>query len=340
MGSPVVANRRSFRSLRSRIIPSCVNHAAQLVGALLIGGIMLHSSQVEAAEIDRPVNFRRDVAPLLEDHCLCCHNRDSAKGDLSLSTAKDLRSTEFVIPGKPEQSHLMAVIQPDGDEPAAMPKEGKPLSATQVDLLRRWIAAGADWPAEITLQIRSKADSTWWSLQPSANSNPPQTASPNKNPIDHFVRVKLDEKGLAPSPVADRRVLIRRLYFDLLGLPPTPESVASFVADPNPKAYERLSMNCWFRGISVNAGRGTGSTLLITQTLTGLSGTNVATTPGDTGITSFDRSTTTSRTTSFYGNKSLATRRRTQPQIRSSRQDFWLPGRGTSSVRLKPKVRS
>jgi hypothetical protein len=240
MGSPVVANRRSFRSLRSRIIPSCVNHAAQLVGALLIGGIMLHSSQVEAAEIDRPVNFRRDVAPLLEDHCLCCHNRDSAKGDLSLSTAKDLRSTEFVIPGKPEQSHLMAVIQPDGDEPAAMPKEGKPLSATQVDLLRRWIAAGADWPAEITLQIRSKADSTWWSLQPSANSNPPQTASPNKNPIDHFVRVKLDEKGLAPSPVADRRVLIRRLYFDLLGLPPTPESVASFVADPNPKAYERL----------------------------------------------------------------------------------------------------
>ena len=189
---------------------------------------------------DLKVNFPRDVAPILEAHCLRCHGSESPEGDFSLSTAADLREAGFAVPGKPEQSHFLAVVQPDGDQPPAMPKEGKPLTASQIAVLRQWIKAGADWPEGVTLRVRSKADSTWWSLQPVTHPAPPQTASTSENPIDHFVQVKLDEKDLQPSPAAGRRILIRRLYFDLLGLPPTPEAVASFVADPNPKAYEHL----------------------------------------------------------------------------------------------------
>lgn len=221
-------------------MPSLATCATLLVSALLVNGIVLHASRGKAAENERPVDFRRDVAPLLEENCLRCHNGDSAKGDFSLSTADHLRDTDFVVPGEPDQSRVLTVIQSEGDQPAAMPKEGKPLTSAQVDLLRRWILEGADWPAEVTLRVRSKADSTWWSLQAITRTNPPVTTAVSDNPIDHFVRARLDAKGLNASAVADRRVLIRRLYFDLVGLPPSPEAVASFVAAPNPKAYEQL----------------------------------------------------------------------------------------------------
>ncbi|NQV28372.1 MAG: DUF1553 domain-containing protein [Rhodopirellula sp.] len=193
-----------------------------------------------AAETAQPVHFQRDIAPIFETHCLRCHNADSPEGDLSLATADDLREATLVVPGQPEQSPLLNVVQTNGNDPAAMPKEGKPLTDIQVKLLRRWIESGAEWPDTVKLRVRSKADSTWWSLQPVVSSQPPETPSNSNNPIDHFVQARLNAAGLASSPVADRRVLIRRLYFDLLGLPPTPEAVASFVADSNPQAYEHL----------------------------------------------------------------------------------------------------
>jgi cytochrome c553 len=215
---------------------------AFIVPPLLAASVCNKAVTAHAEVVDKSesVDFQRDVAPILVANCLRCHGSDAPEGDLSLSNSADIRRAGFVVSGKPEQSHLLTVIQPDGDQPPVMPKEGKPLSAMQVDLLRRWVAAGADWPVGVILKAKSKADSTWWSLQPIASSTPPQTTSTSKNPIDHFVRAKLEEKGLAPSPLADRGPLIRRLYFDLLGLPPTPEAVATFVADPAPKAYERL----------------------------------------------------------------------------------------------------
>ena len=194
----------------------------------------------DAAKTIEPVSFQRDVAPLLVANCLRCHGDDSPEGDLSLASAVGLREAGIVVSGKPEESHLLTVVQPDGDKPPTMPKEGKPLTAAEVDILRRWIKAGAEWPEEVKLQIRSKADSTWWSLQPSRNPTPPKTDSSSRNSIDHFVRAKLNEKGLHSSPKADRRTLIRRLYFDLVGLPPSPKAVADFVADPSPMAYEEL----------------------------------------------------------------------------------------------------
>ena len=206
--------------------------------ATLLAFGTIHLAATDAADTTEPVNFQRDVAPILAANCLRCHGSDSSEGDLSLSNANGMREAGIVVPGKPDESRLLIVVQADGDQPPVMPKEGTPLTAAEIDVLRRWIEAGADWPEEVTLKPRTKADSTWWSLQPTPNPTPPRTDSSSRNAIDHFVRAKLDEKSLHSSPTADRRTLIRRLYFDLVGLPPSPEAVAEFVANPNPKAYE------------------------------------------------------------------------------------------------------
>ena len=128
-----------------------------------------------------------------------------------------------------------------------MPKKGEPLSSGEVAVLRRWIAEGAVWPKDHVIQEKARADTSWWSLRPLADVKPPSRPLSGElpdawadNPIDRFVLVKLFEKGLRPSPPADRRTLIRRVTYDLTGLPPTPEEVDAFVADRRPVAYERL----------------------------------------------------------------------------------------------------
>lgn len=213
---------------------------AVVATATLLAFATNYPAATDGAETPDQVDFQRDVAPILVANCLRCHGSDAPEGDLSLKNATGLRETGIVVASKPEESHLLTIVQPDGDQPPAMPKEGKPLTSSEVRVLRRWIKAGADWPEDVTLKTRAKADSTWWSLQPVTAPTPPKTDWTSKNAIDHFVRAKLIEKSLPHSPKADRRTLIRRLYFDLLGLPPSPEAVAEFVADPNPGAYELL----------------------------------------------------------------------------------------------------
>ncbi len=181
------------------------------------------------------VQFQRDVAPIFQSHCLRCHGPGKASGDFSIVSADDLVKKEFLVPGDPDSSHLLALIT--GDEPE-MPKEGRPLSDVQVETIRQWVLQGADWPREFKLQQRSKADSSWWSLQSVAPITPPDREE--KYPIDRFVRYQLEQQGIKHSPRADRRTLIRRLYFDLLGLPPAPEEVKQFVDDADPDAYEKL----------------------------------------------------------------------------------------------------
>ncbi len=187
-----------------------------------------------AGTADDAVDFARDVAPIFESRCLRCHKPGNTKGDLSLATFDDLADNEFVVAGKPDESYLLEMVMPAGDKPPAMPKEGQPLSEQQVAVIRRWIADGATWPNQIVLRERAKADASWWSLQPVADADGAAKS------IDQFVRAKLAENDLQPSPPADRRTLIRRLYFDLIGLPPAPEAVTRFVADPDPQAYEKL----------------------------------------------------------------------------------------------------
>ncbi|WP_197451176.1 DUF1553 domain-containing protein [Rosistilla oblonga] len=188
-----------------------------------------------------PVDFVTQIAPILQQHCVHCHNETRKSGELSLSFGKDLLSLEFVVPGEPQNSHLIDTVTADVGERPSMPEEGSPLSEEQVATIRQWIAEGAKWPEGFEVQPKPKADASWWSLQQVADVPLPDVLpGGSTHPIDRFIQQRLKQEQLSPSPLADRRTLIRRLYYDLIGLPPTPEAVAAFVADPDPKVYEKL----------------------------------------------------------------------------------------------------
>ncbi len=185
------------------------------------------------------IDFSGQIAPILQRHCLRCHQSGHAAGDISLSTIEDLAEQESIVRGDSSSSPLVDLIRSvDGDRPQ-MPKEGAPLTASQVALIRQWIDQGASWPGEVVIQERARADSSWWSLQPIVDAPPPSNHD-EPNPIDRFVLATLAEHGLRPAVQADRRTLIRRLSFDLIGLPPTPAEVKSFVEDTDPRGYEKL----------------------------------------------------------------------------------------------------
>ena len=178
-----------------------------------------------------PVSYKRSVQPILAERCQMCHGPRNPSGKLSVGTVQGLlaggTSGPALKPGEPSASLLISVVS--GDKPR-MPKFGAPLAKEQIDLIRRWIEEGAHDDSA------GSAD-TWWSLKPLARpAVPPGPASP----IDAFLLDRLHQAGLTPSPEADRRTLIRRVYFDLHGLPPTPAEIQSFVNDPAPDAYERL----------------------------------------------------------------------------------------------------
>jgi mono/diheme cytochrome c family protein len=187
--------------------------------------------------------FPKQIAPILEQHCLRCHGKKSQRGGLSLATTSDALaggdSGPVLIPGKPDESHLLALVS--GDKPK-MPKKAAPLNAQQVALLRKWIEQGAPWPKDVSLAERKETGETWWSLKPFVRPSVPAGHSSGwaRNPIDAFVLDRLEKQGMKPSPEVDRRTLIRRLSFDLLGLPPSPAEIDAFVRDSSPDAYERL----------------------------------------------------------------------------------------------------
>ncbi len=191
-----------------------------------------------SATAEEPVDFGKQIAPIIEQHCVRCHWPGNRKGDVSLATLDDLKSNEYVVAGDADGSYLIELVTSQDGEPPAMPKEAKPLSDDEVALLRQWIEQGAKWPSDVVVKDKAKADASWWSLQPLRTTAP----SPENQvqSIDSFIHAKLDEHGLTFSPQADRRTLIRRLSFDLHGLPPTPEAVAAFVNDTDPQAYEKL----------------------------------------------------------------------------------------------------
>lgn len=197
---------------------------------------------------EEPVDFQQQIAPIIQQHCVRCHAPGKEQGDISLATFADLTSNGYVIAGDADGSYLIEVVTWQDGEPPTMPHKAEPLSKDQVSLLRQWIVEGAIWPEEVVIQEASKSDDSWWSLQPLSvgetgglpSNNAPQDDSSEYNTIDEFVIAKLRDHGLKLSPTADRRTLVRRLSFDLLGLPPTPEEVAAFVTDPDPAAYAKL----------------------------------------------------------------------------------------------------
>ncbi len=211
--------------------------------AILAAGMMCGASHA-AEDVTAARHFDDQIAPLLARRCLQCHNPSEKNGGLDLTTAAAAQtggdSGPAVMAGKPDESYLWERVA--GDE---MPPK-KPLPADEKKLLHDWLAAGAVWGPRPIDRFRytseARAGYDWWSLQPLGRIDPPavkQTAWP-RGPLDQFVLANLETHNLAPSPEADRRTLIRRVTFDLTGLPPKPEEVAAIVADPDPKAYEKL----------------------------------------------------------------------------------------------------
>jgi len=190
-----------------------------------------------AAEARRKVDFNRDIRPILSENCYACHGPDSGKRkaglrfDLKEGALARLKSDNFaIVPGHPEKSALVARITAKVEDDRMPPlKTGKHLTPAQIDLLRRWIGEGAEWKAH------------WSLIKP---ETPPLAAVKNsrwpRNPIDQFILARLEKEKLKPSPETDRATLIRRVTFDLTGLPPTPAEVDAFLADHKPGAYERL----------------------------------------------------------------------------------------------------
>ncbi len=180
-----------------------------------------------------PPSFQKEIAPILTK-CLGCHSTSKAKGELDLSQKKTAfdggSSGAAIVAGKPDESWLWKRVKADEMPPKT------PLSEPEKTLLQRWIEAGAPWDGELQSKKESPAVPLW-SLQPIERFN--RTPRGATNPIDAFIEEKLKANGLTFSPEADRRTLLRRLKFDLLGLPPTYEEVRAFEADTSPDAYER-----------------------------------------------------------------------------------------------------
>lgn len=194
--------------------------------------------------------FENQVRPLLAQHCLDCHDADEASGDLRLDSRMAMlvggESGAAIEPGKPAESLLVDAINYQSHE---MPPDGK-LSDDQIETLTRWISIGAPWPGEDPdapvrkRELFNEDDRNWWAIQPV--TSPPVPNLPGdfadwaRNPIDHFIADSMQSEGLTPAPPADSHTIVRRLYLNVTGLPPTPEQVAAFVQDDSAEAYESL----------------------------------------------------------------------------------------------------
>lgn len=196
-------------------------------------GVAIHAgvSIVHAA----PVDFNRDVKPILAENCFACHGPDegSRQANLRLDRAAAAMSetesgAQAIVPGDPDASELIARIE-SADEDTRMPPvdSQKSLTEAQKQVLRAWIEQGADYAEH-------------WSFVKPRRSEPPQAQNSSwpRNELDGYVLARLEAEGLAPAPEADRATLLRRLSFDLTGLPPTPAEIDAFVQDASSEAYE------------------------------------------------------------------------------------------------------
>ena len=198
--------------------------------------------RAEQADAQRRIDFLRDVRPIFERHCFRCHGPEKQQSNYRLDRRSiALKGGDYssspIVPGKSDQSPLIEYLSGNGD--LTMPPEGERLSAGEIATLRAWIDQGAAWPDDAEPDVASDH----WSFRPLSHPTVPNLDDPDfaiRNPIDAFVLRTLRENDLSPSPAADRRTFIRRVYFDVVGLPPAPEEVESFVNDRDPAAYEKL----------------------------------------------------------------------------------------------------
>ena len=202
------------------------------VSPVLVAGVLLAVARPTQADVD----FDRDIRSILSDACFACHGPDETErqAELRLDTRDGLFRQQdgitVVSAGEPDGSELLKrILSTDPDEQMPPPDSGLKLKPAQVELLRQWISEGAQWQQH-------------WAFVSPQRPDQPTVSQPEwvKNSVDAFVLARLDREGLKPSPVADRRTLIRRVTLDLTGLPPTPQEVDAFLADDFPQAYEKV----------------------------------------------------------------------------------------------------
>jgi cytochrome c553 len=208
-----------------------------------------------AASQETPAVTQHDVIPILLRRCTVCHGRNVREAGLDLRTKAAMlrggKSGPAIVPGKPEESLLLKKVRAGEMPPRRRIIEisVKPIEPAEIDVLTKWIAGGAP---EVFIQpdvattepdpIVTDRDREFWAFRPPRAVSPPvvQTSGRIRNPIDAFVLQKLEAAGLSLSPEADRATLLRRACFDLTGVPPEPDEVRTFLADPDPLAYEKL----------------------------------------------------------------------------------------------------
>jgi hypothetical protein len=220
------------------------------VGVICVGWLVAGSALAQEPATDGQRWFREKVQPILERNCYECHSSQAKKvrGGLLLDTRAGIRkggdSGPAVVPGDVKKSLLIQAVRHQGDL-AMPPRKSKLPDAVIADLVK-WVRAGAPDPrdyASTMARASGPADPlTFWSFHPVQRTPPPRVGDTSwpRTSIDPFILAKLEDRGLRPAPPAPKAVLVRRLYFDLTGLPPAPEDVAAFVADDSPDAYERL----------------------------------------------------------------------------------------------------
>ncbi len=214
---------------------SCASPSAALRYAVLWGIVSLWWLPIGHA--DESVSFNWDVRPLLSENCLACHGNDAAKREakLRLDDPKSVfddtrRGGPIVVPGDPSASELIRrITSDDPDERMPPPESGKSLSSTNIETMRQWVADGAVFEEH-------------WSFIPPRRTTPDDVSNPewSTNTIDAFILARLEEEGITPAQEATRRTLIRRVFLDVIGLPPSPEEVEAFLRDDTPGAYARL----------------------------------------------------------------------------------------------------
>ena len=218
--------------LRTNAISLLTRILVLFIALVFVCLVLSPESYGDSVNAEDPVDFNRDIRPILAENCFYCHGQDGNKrqADLRLDSRVFALQGKALIPGNATESSLISRIHSmDADEQMPPPKSNRKLSGDQKLLLEKWINQGATY-------------SSHWAFTAPVRPELPKLSTPGwaKTPVDHFVLSKLEAEGMSPSPEADRATILRRLYVDLIGLPPTPEQVDSFVTDSDPQAYEKL----------------------------------------------------------------------------------------------------
>jgi Skp family chaperone for outer membrane proteins len=200
----------------------------------------LLSGELESASLSQPQSIEDSALYIIEHNCLACHGSVKSGGlDLRerVTALNGGSKGPAIIPGKSNDSLLIKIIEGNGD--LRMPPNKK-LSPDEIKILRDWIDQGVKWPEKSSTSVNFK--NGWWAFQPPSRPAVPVVKNKNwmRNPIDAFIMRKMEEKGILPVQPASKLALVRRVYFDLIGLPPTPEQVNAFLEDESPNAYEKL----------------------------------------------------------------------------------------------------